>query len=311
MAARVSSSRFPRPSRNVLERPSHACDRHPNVARERELEALGHGEPRGGVKWLAGQRGRRSRLRKPAVSAARLHSSINRRPRPRRAMRGSTKNARIRAGSVAGSSSGSLEDFAWSPPNSVRRRLPAAAGDDGAFELDDEVGAVRDQLRIDPEHMVDRGVGLRGRVVTDAELACGTGDQLLQDGYVGRLRLADRRGSGISWFPYAPSAPSGLQYSSTTSSPWRPAQAAREPVEVGGAVTLQALSRILAHRGTVADLPKKRAPEQAREEAFDAPGGVVIRRKPGGSGRASQARRTTLARATARAGGNRTGRWRR
>src|SRR4029079_1328307 len=57
MVARVCSTLLPKPSRNVLERPSHACDRHSNVARERELEALGHGEPRGGVKWLTGQRG--------------------------------------------------------------------------------------------------------------------------------------------------------------------------------------------------------------------------------------------------------------
>src|SRR5687767_13175875 len=64
-----------------------------------------------------------SKLVKPAAPAAPSHAAKSRRASPCRAHAGRTKKARIRAGSVAGSSRASSRVRAWSPPCSVRRLL--------------------------------------------------------------------------------------------------------------------------------------------------------------------------------------------
>src|SRR5438552_2794457 len=83
---------------------------------------------------------------KPPALAARLHSASSRRPTPRRAQPGWTKKARMRAGSVAGSS-GAVRVLVAAEERAAT--APAATGHGAAARLDDVVGPVLDQARVE------------------------------------------------------------------------------------------------------------------------------------------------------------------
>eukprot|EP01031_Cornospumella_fuschlensis_P048745 gene48744-59685_t len=63
---------------------------------------------------------------------------------------------------------------------------PAAAGDELVLSLDDEVGAVLDQVAVDTEDGTDGGLHLRFGVPGGLQAADGEGDQGLERGYVTR-----------------------------------------------------------------------------------------------------------------------------
>src|SRR5471032_3287319 len=126
---------------------------------------------------------------KPAVAACCWQCCISVRPSPWRAIDGSTKKARMRAACVAGSSSGSGPVLARSLPNSVARLLQPQH----AATLDQEVGLVGDQLRVDTEYVLGHGRRLRFGVKAGTEFNAGTGDQRLHVGDVGGLRQPQLR----------------------------------------------------------------------------------------------------------------------
>src|SRR6266542_3860896 len=117
----------------------------------------------------------------PLRLAAPSHSSRRSRPRPRRAQSGWTKNARILAGSVCGSRRSSARAAYWSPPKSVRPLL----------RLDDVVGSVLDQARVDPEEVPQGARELLRRVIRSAKPENRFADELVQDRDVLRNRLSD------------------------------------------------------------------------------------------------------------------------
>ncbi len=163
-----------------------------------QLEALGDREAGGGVERLAGKggyeleapearRARRARTfvdQPPAEALAGLAGIHEERADPCRLSRGIEQRIDVGFRLVA------AEERAAA--------TPTAARDDLAALLDDEVGAVGDQLRVDAEDVTDRGLRLGRRVVADAEPARRAGDQFLKDRYVRRLSDADRGGSFLS-----------------------------------------------------------------------------------------------------------------
>lgn len=62
---------------------------------------------------------------------------------------------------------------------------PTSTSDYAAVMLNDEVGLIIDQLRINAEYMPSDGIGLRRRVVASAQLSTGSHDQILERRDVG------------------------------------------------------------------------------------------------------------------------------
>ncbi len=176
----------------------HGHERNREPARKRVVDSLIPGVSVGLVEALSRQCSHQLGRPKAALACLCLAELSSVWPIPRRAQSGRTKNARIRAESIVGSSNSDCRPPCASAPKSFLLRLQPPHATISRFRLGNEIGAVADELRVDAPRGAQCGLDLLARVVVPTQPACRIGNQPHKDGHIFRTRFSHRdRGAAL------------------------------------------------------------------------------------------------------------------